>query len=84
MDDVETLRAIRISKILGLPYTNRRISVRCPLPTHSDKSASFCIYPEDNSYYCFGCNAHGTGAIDFAIALGYSFKDAVRELKDYL
>ncbi len=46
---------------------------------HKEKTPSFCIYP-DNSYYCFGCGAHGN-AIDFLIAQGYSFTDACTALE---
>ena len=46
---------------------------------HEEKTPSFCIYP-DNSYYCFGCGAHGN-AIDFLISQGYSFVDACKELE---
>ena len=30
---------------------------RCNLPDHKDKTASFHIYPNTNSFYCFGCHA---------------------------
>lgn len=50
----------------------------CPL--HNEKHASFYIYPETNSFYCFGCN-QGGNAINFAKLLhGYSFKEAVEFL----
>lgn len=42
---VELKRAGRIEK--GL----------CPF--HNEKTPSFCVYPETNSYYCFGCGAGG-------------------------
>ena len=29
----------------------------CPL--HVEKTPSFCIYPDSNSYYCFGCHKQG-------------------------
>lgn len=47
---------------------------------HPEKTPSFCIYP-DNSYYCFGCGAHGNNAIDFMVAQGHSFVDACRALE---
>jgi hypothetical protein len=26
---------------------------------HDEQSPSFAVYPETNTYYCFGCGAHG-------------------------
>jgi len=31
----------------------------CPFPTHKETVPSFTLYPEDNSYHCFGCKEHG-------------------------
>lgn len=81
--ELEELRAIPISQIIGIQHTNRRRAMQCPLPNHNDKSPSFVLYP-DNSFHCYGCGANGQNAVDFAVALGYSFRDALRELKDYL
>jgi hypothetical protein len=32
---------------------------RCPLPQHEDRSPSFTVYPETDSFFCFGCLAGG-------------------------
>jgi len=29
-------------------------------PFHSENKGSFAIYPDTDSYYCFGCEASGT------------------------
>jgi DNA primase len=31
----------------------------CPFPDHSDSTPSFVMYPDTQSYYCFGCNKSG-------------------------
>jgi hypothetical protein len=49
-------------------------------PFHSEKHASFYIYPATNSYYCFGCNCGGN-SINFLMNLnGLDFKSAVKLL----
>jgi DNA primase len=80
-EDIEKVRLVRILKVLGMPESGRRTSVRCPF--HNEKTPSLVIYP-DNSFHCYGCGAHGKGAIDFVMKLGCTFKDAVEELKPYL
>lgn len=48
-------------------------------PFHNEDTPSFVIYP-DNSFYCFGCQAHGD-AIDFIKLLkNCDFKEAVGSL----
>ena len=54
-----------------------RYTALCPF--HNEDTASFVIYP-DNSFHCFGCQAHGD-AIDFVKLLkNYDFKEAVGSL----
>lgn len=61
--------------------TRSRVAIRCPF--HSEKTPSCVIY-KDNSFHCFGCQAHGSNAIDFVMKLGCNFNDAVKELANYL
>lgn len=81
--DTEKLRAIPIAKLYGKETSRRVMHVRCPI--HSEKTASFAIYA-DNSFHCFGCSAHGRGAIDFVMALdpSLSFTQACDELTKYV
>jgi CHC2 zinc finger len=32
---------------------------RCPLPDHDDGTPSFYVYPETNSWFCYGCSRGG-------------------------
>jgi CHC2 zinc finger len=49
---------------------------RCPLPDHEDRSPSFVIYPETQSFFCFGC-LHGGDVVElYRLAKGYDERDA--------
>ncbi len=49
-------------------------------PFHNEKTPSFNIYPDSNSYYCFGCS-NGGGVIQFIMNIErLDFPEAVRWL----
>jgi len=51
-------------------------SARCVLPDHEDRVPSFVVYPETNSFYCFGC-LRGGDVVELArLAWGYDERDA--------
>lgn len=55
-----------------------RISALCPF--HKEKTPSFFIYVNQNSFHCYGCQAHGD-VITFKMKIdNISFKEAVKEL----
>lgn len=35
---------------------------QCPFPDHQDRTPSFVMYQDDQSYYCFGCNKSGSAS----------------------
>ena len=80
-EEIAKLRKVRIHTLLDIKYTGRRVTLQCPF--HNDRTPSFCLYA-DSSYHCFGCGANGQNVIDFIIELGYSFQEAVEELKKYI
>lgn len=51
--DIETL----VSSYVTLRRTGRNLKGLCPF--HSEKTPSFTVYPDDNSFYCFGCGVGG-------------------------
>ena len=63
-DDIEIANAISISDLIGdnIRKTGSKEVLKCPF--HKEKTGSFFVY-NDNSYHCFGCSAHGNGAVDF-------------------
>ena len=49
-------------------------------PFHNEKTPSFTVYPDSNSFYCFGCGTHGD-VIDLTAAIfGLPAFDAARKL----
>lgn len=49
-------------------------------PFHNEKTPSFVVYPETQSYYCFGCGAGG-GVINFTMRYkNLEYVEAVKEL----
>lgn len=51
-----------ISPYVTLKHRGRNLLGLCPF--HSEKTPSFTVYPESQSYYCFGCG-NGGDAITF-------------------
>jgi DNA primase len=46
-----------ISSYVKLEKAGKNFKARCPF--HHEKTPSFFVSPERDSYYCFGCGAHG-------------------------
>lgn len=67
-----------VSRYVQLKKSGANYFGLCPF--HNEKSASFSVRPDKQSYYCFGCGAGG-GVINFIMrAEGLEFLDAVRYL----
>jgi DNA primase len=49
---------------------------RCPLPDHEDKTPSFTLYPETQSFFCYGCLRGGDVVELYRLAHGYDQRDA--------
>ena len=59
-----------------------RSKIKCPL--HNEKTPSFVIYAESNSYYCFGCHTGGS-IIDLVMSLDkLTLPEALNYLKNIL
>lgn len=74
--DIETM----ISSYVTLKRTGTNQKGLCPF--HSERTPSFTVYPQTQSYYCFGCGAGGN-AIDFIMRIeNLDFRAAVEQLAD--
>ncbi len=74
-----------IAEIVGqyvtLKKSGRNLSAPCPF--HSEKHASFFVFPEQQTWHCFG--ACGTGGDVFSFLMkkeGYDFGEALRVLAE--
>ena len=69
-----------ISKFVELKPISRNLH-RGLCPFHSEKTPSFTVYQDSQSYHCFGCQAHGN-VIGFLIQKdNCDFKDAIHQLR---
>ena len=56
---------------------------KCPFPNHNDANPSFRVYPNTQSFYCWGCKRGGT-AIDYIMYLdGVAAGEAIRILCEW-
>ncbi len=46
-----------VSSYVSLKRTGKNLQGLCPF--HNEKTASFTLFPDTNSFYCFGCQAAG-------------------------
>lgn len=64
---------------LDLRQVGRKFVALCPY--HDEKTPSFTLYPETNTFHCYGCGAHGD-VINLAQQLsGLTFKESVESLQ---
>jgi hypothetical protein len=59
-----------------LRRVGERWAARCPLPDHEDKTPSFCVYPETESFFCFGCLKGGDVVDLYRFSKGYDEREA--------
>ena len=71
-----------VSRYVPLKKNGSRYWGLCPF--HHEKSPSFCVSPDVNLYYCFGCKAGGN-VIQFIMEMErLSFQEAVEYLAEQL
>lgn len=67
-----------ISSYVQLKRRGKNLVGLCPF--HNEKTPSFTVYPESQSYYCFGCGAGGEVINFIRRAENLDFTEAVRYL----
>ena len=75
-NDIESV----LSPYISLKRRGSNLVGLCPF--HNEKTPSFTVYPENGSYYCFGCG-QGGDIITFTMRIeNLDYIDAVRKLAD--
>ena len=78
----EVLRRTDIVALIGerIPLRRAGSNYKARCPFHDERTPSFNVNPERQTYHCFGCGAHGT-AIRFLMEHdGLPFREAISEL----
>ena len=84
--DRETIERIldsaKIEEVVGdfVQLKKRGVNLIGLCPFHNEKTPSFTVYPESQSYYCFGCGAGGEAINFIRRAENLDFTEAVRFL----
>ena len=73
-NDIESL----IGSYVSLKRAGSNLKGLCPF--HSEKSPSFTVYPQYNSFYCFGCGAGGDAITFIKKRENLDYPDAVEFL----
>jgi CHC2 zinc finger len=85
----EAVPTIDLADLLCGPGRMRKVGerwvARCPLPGHEDKTPSFTVYTETNSWFCFGACLKGGDVVDLAAAAwGYGRGEMAMAAADLL
>jgi hypothetical protein len=77
---IQQVLAVSFETLLNQPLrrSGKTFTGLCPL--HNEKHPSFCVYPETNSFYCYGCNQGGDVIKFTRLLYGFNFKQAVEFL----
>jgi DNA primase len=75
---------IRIEELVGryLPLRSRGKNLVARCPFHEDHHPSFVVYPATQSFYCFGCHAHGDAAGFLMRRERLTFPEALRVIRE--
>lgn len=70
---------VDVLRIDGIEYKPGKLN-KCPF--HNDNTPSMKIYPDTNSFYCFGCQTGGDVLKYWMLSKGMGYKDAIKNLLD--
>ena len=82
MQRIKSLVAIEdvMGRYIELRASGQSVVARCPF--HDDRKPSLVVYPQTQSFYCFGCRAHGD-VLSFLMRVEHlSFPEALKALRE--
>ncbi len=69
-----------IGEYVNLQQKGRNLMGLCPF--HSERTPSFCVYPSNGSFYCFGCGAGGDVITFLRLMEHYDYIETVQKLEE--
>ena len=75
-NDIESV----ISQYVNLRRRGKNLVGLCPF--HNEKTPSFTVYPENGSFYCFGCGTGGDVITFVSMIENLDYMEAVKTLAD--
>lgn len=82
VDRLKSLVAIEtlVGRYVQLRPGARTLAGRCPF--HEDRNPSFVVYPQAQTFYCYGCREHGDVLTFLMRKEHLSFPEALNTLRD--
>jgi hypothetical protein len=79
-DDIQRAKEVPIESLLSIAVrkSGKTFIAKCPL--HEDRSPSFVVYRESNTFWCFGCQQGGDSIALIRQMEKLSFIEAVKYL----
>ncbi len=81
-NNIESALQFPIEKLINQPLKKYGNKLKGSCPLHNEKTPSFYVYPESNSFYCFGCKQGGNNINLIRLLYNYSFKEAVKHINN--
>lgn len=75
-NDIEEI----VGEYVNLQRKGKNLMGICPF--HSERTPSFCVYPSNGSFYCFGCGAGGDVITFLRLIEHYDYIEAVKNLSE--
>ena len=79
-DDIARAKQFPIERLVGGHPRRSGRNLMCLCPFHEERTPSFHIYVEQNTYHCFGCGANGDSIRFVMEKENLPFVEAVRSL----